>query len=361
MKCFLDNIIFALQRSGGASVVWIEHINRLLKEKNCDSFYIDYRKSLNNIFRKGISIPDNQIKYLSDRYLFLNRYLDLTLSEKEKHIFHSSHYRLDKNKYALNITTVHDFTYEKYVSGIRRVVHSFQKNHAIQGANAIICVSHSTKNDLLHYLPNVDKKKIHVIYNGVNTCFKNISSSEYKLLIPFHDKEYILYVGMRSPKYKNFSVVVELCRETHIPLIIVGGEKLEDRERKFLNTQLGANGYKHYCGIDSESLNELYNRALVFLYPSIYEGFGIPVIEAQKSGCPVIAFNNSSIPEVMGKSNFLINNTSLKHIITCIHELEKIHIRYEEIERGLENSNRFSWDLTYKNTYNLYNEIYNKK
>ncbi|WP_289105399.1 glycosyltransferase family 1 protein [uncultured Bacteroides sp.] len=361
MKCILDNIIFALQRSGGASVVWSEHIKRLLNEKDCNPYFIDFKTSFNNIFRKELNIPEKQVLFNSDNLMFIKRYINLNTKEKNKFIFHSSHYRIDKNKYALNITTVHDFTYEKYVTGIRRYVHCKQKYNAILNSDAIICVSESTKKDLLHYLPYIQENKIHVIYNGVNNCFKVENPINFSLDIPFSDKSYILYVGVRGPRYKNFSIVVDLCSEIKLPLIIVGGEQINDTEKGLLDIKLGKNYYKHFRGLSSNLLNELYNRALVFIYPSLYEGFGIPVIEAQKAGCPVIAFNNSSIPEVMGKSEFLLENNSFYALKNAVNEIKNNHlIREEEILRGLENSKRFSWDLTYKNTYNLYSNLYNQ-
>lgn len=360
MKCLLDNIIFSLQKSGGASVVWKEHLSRLTEEKNVTNIFIDYKKSWENISRKELKLPENDVRYYSDKLLWVSRYMDLKLNDEGKHIFHSSHYRINKAKDAINVTTVHDFIYEKFVPGLRRIVHSAQKKHAILNSDAVICVSNSTRNDLLRYIP-IDKEKIHVIYNGVNPCYHVMAEDKYRHDIPFDTKAYVLYVGMRHPKYKNFSLVVDFCAQKRLPLIMVGGEVLMSDEYRALTNLLGVGQFKHYRGIDTEFLNELYNRALLLIYPSIYEGFGIPVIEAQRAGCPVIAFNNSSLPEVMGKSPLLLEEISLQSLSRILDDVILVQKnRDEEIARGIQNASLFSWDITYRQTLELYKGLFDR-
>lgn len=361
MKCLLDNIIFSLQKSGGASVVWKEHLSRLTEEKDVTNVFIDYKKSWENISRRELKLPENDVRYYSDKLLWVSRYMDLKLNDEGKHIFHSSHYRINKAKDAINVTTVHDFIYEKFVSGLRRIVHSAQKKHAILNSDAVICVSKSTRNDLLRYMPEVDKEKIHVIYNGVNPCYHILTDDKYQHDIPFDTKAYVLYVGMRHPKYKNFSLVVDFCSQKRLPLIMVGGEVLMPDEYRTLTNLLGVGQFKHYRGIDTEFLNELYNRALLLIYPSMYEGFGIPVIEAQRAGCPVIAFNNSSLPEVMGKSPLLLEEISLQSLSRILEDVILVQKnRDEEIARGIQNANLFSWDITYRQTLELYKGLFDR-
>ncbi len=357
MDCILDNIIFSLQRGGGASVVWSEHISRLLEEQGINCSFVEYDNASNNIFRRNLDIPSNLIKVLSSRFLSIRRYINLNNNGKRKYIFHSSHYRIDTNPNALNITTVHDFTYERFVSGVRRKVHSWQKWNAIRKSDAVICISESTKKDLLYYLPDVDENKIHVVYNGVSDLYKPIKPSTYELNIPF--LEYILYVGTRHVPYKNFATVVKCCESLKIPLIMIGGEPITEDERVMLDNALGKENYLHVQGASIVELNEYYNRALALLYLSLYEGFGIPVIEAQKAGCPVVALASSSIPEVMGDSEMLIKEVdSIEQIINAICILkDSDRIRQNEISKGLINSQRFSWDNTYKGTISVYRNL----
>ena len=101
---------------------------------------------------------------------------------------------------------------------------------------------------------------------------------------------------------------------------------------------------------------------MLLLYPSFYEGFGIPIIESQRAGCPIIAYKQSSIPEIMGNTDYALSDISIDSIIEAVSFLSTHYQEREnEINRGLENSQRFSWDMTYKKTIDLYKKIYEKK
>ena len=362
MKCLLDNIIFSLQRGGGASVVWYEFLKRLINEKNLEYQTIEYDNASINIFRSQLNIPRELIKELSASFLFTKRYMNLNTESNSPFIFHSSHYRINRNKFSKNITTVHDFTYERYIKGIRRLVHSEQKWNSIKKSDAIICVSESTKQDLLHYIPSVDESKINVVYNGVSLDFSTIQKTDYILNLPFEDFGYILYVGSRHVEYKNFKTAVLVCKELKLPLITVGGEPLSKEEKIWLDTELGKNKYANYWKTPTLKLNELYNRALALIYPSLYEGFGIPIIEAQRASCPAIAFATSSIPEVIGNTDSLVHDISKDGIINIVQRLlSEGGLRKKIIEEGILNSSRFSWDKTYYDTFNIYKKLLNNE
>ena len=112
---YLDNIIFSLQKSGGISVVWYELLNRYIQKPLIDYQCIEYSE-YSNIFRRKIILPFDKVRILSSRFLFLKRYFDVSINCSNKFIFHSSYYRLCNSKNAINITTVHDFTYEYFFS-----------------------------------------------------------------------------------------------------------------------------------------------------------------------------------------------------------------------------------------------------
>lgn len=354
----LDNIIYSLQHGGGASVVWTEHINRLLKDPRFSVRFIEYDGAESNVFRKDVCIPSGSLEIKSNTLLALKRYLDLKSERNQPYIFHSSHYRIDNCPFAKNVTTVHDFVYEKYVGGIRKRIHSAQKWNSIRKADLVICISESTKRDLLSYLPDVDEKKIVVIHHGVDETYHPISKESYLMDIPFSTGEYVLYIGNRLAEYKNFNLVVDVCAKMRLPLIMVGGEPILSDEEVRLKAKLHSIGYAHYRGISNKELNELYNRARVFLYPSLYEGFGIPVIEAQRAGTPVICLNSSSIPEIVGDSNLCITEASLPIVCDLIKALEDSSFRYNEVEKGLRNSQRFSWSNTYQKTTAAYLSLF---
>jgi mannosyltransferase len=363
MKLLLDNIIFSLQRAGGASVVWQQHLERLLKDADFDCHFLEYDSAEFNFFRKQLYISKDLIDLKSSSFLFLNRYLDLNLNKNEKHIFHSSYYRLEKGKNTINVTTVHDFTYEHFIKGLAQKVHSYQKNFALNNSEGIICISESTKRDLLNFLPHIKKSKIKVIYNGVDEAFKVLSNGPniFKKKHYFEDYQYALYVGDRKTIYKNFAMAVEACSLVKIPLLLIGGGKLSVKEYKYMIEKLGDGNFISLLNVSVDDLNYYYNYAYCLLYPSLYEGFGIPVIEAQRAGCPVIATNSSSIPEVIGNTYLALDDPTPQKIADKIKELSfNNNLRNETIDISLEKSKIFSWQNTYNETTEFYRQLYYK-
>lgn len=343
MKIYFDNIIFSLQKSGGISIYFYEIFKRFHKD-NLNFKVIDSIKNENkNIFYRNLDLSKNLIKEnlnVSNKFL---RYLDVQIHDKEKFIFHSSYYRVCSSKNAINVTTVHDFTYERYFKGIKKVVHSYQKRRAILKSDLIICISENTKKDLLYFIPEAKNKKIEVVYNGVSDEFYKKEKIENEFDQKYSQQKYILYVGARRG-YKNFNLALDVLAElkNDFKLIFVGGEKLDKDEKQKIEKLLDRN-YEHLVGISIENLNSLYNYAFCLIYPSEYEGFGIPIIEAMKAGCPVIAYKNSSIPEVAGPS-LLVKNNIVKNYLDKIGELKNIKNRIYIAEEGRKFSENFTWN-----------------
>lgn len=357
MKVTLDNIIFSIQKAGGISVVWYEHIKRLLNDPFFKIKFIEYANSLNNVFRKELPILNDDIINKWSIAIKFWKYINIHSMDSHPFIFHSSVYRIDSNRNARNVVTVHDFAYERYVKGYRQVINSVPKFSCIRKADAVICISESTKNDLLSYVPDVDESKITVVYNGVGNDYFKMDSIKHTLNIPFEDKDFVLFVGNRRD-YKNFKAALICCKDLGLPLVIAGGEVFSESETAELKAYLPESRYYITGKISNKVLNELYNRAGVLLYPSLFEGFGIPVLEAQKAGCPVVCLSLSSIPEVMGKSDFCLTDISYGTITEAVKLLfENCSVRNQEIERGFINSARFSWDKTYQGTTDVYKTL----
>ena len=354
MKIYLDNIIFSLQKSGGISVYWYELLKRILQDKDFEPIFIDYNNK--NLFRKLLSIDNSKIISNLKLPIKLIRYFNPCWLNSPT-IFHSSYYRYFSSRKTTNICTVHDFTYEYFRRGLPKLIHKIQKGNAIKNADFIICISNNTKKDLFKFYPKINKKNVHVIYNGVSSAYKPIKNSllELRKLIPFSSKKYILYVGDRLSPYKNFKLVVESSKLSNIPVVLVGGGLLNLNEKSYLNKLIGSRNYCHLNNIENIKLNILYNNALCLLYPSAYEGFGIPLIEAQNAGCPIIANNSSSIPEVVGKGAVLIDDICKENISSKLNLLINNSIFVSKIIKfGFENSKNFSWDKCYLETKNIY-------
>ncbi|CCX62506.1 putative uncharacterized protein [Bacteroides sp. CAG:598] len=315
-------------------------------------FFLNFKRKPENIFYNSLSTHSN-IYRMNLFSLAVQRYLPVRLrSVKQNFIFHSTYYRYSTNPQAINITTVHDFTYEFFSSGLKKIIHCWQKYRAIRNSQYIICISHNTKNDLLKFLPDIPVDKIRVVYNGVSEDYRPIPNWKGESL-PFKKNDYLLFVGARG-SYKNFEFLVKSLKGTNYNLLIVGPDLLSD-EISLLNINLGKHYY--YMGrLSNEELNKLYNGAYAFVYPSSYEGFGIPVLEAQKAGCPVIAYNSSSIPEIIGDTPLLMNTLSDKELLEKLSLLSDYTIRERIIEEGFRNVKRFSWDRTFRETIEIYKE-----
>lgn len=264
------------------------------------------------------------------------------------------------------VVVVHGLEYEflpKAYSSWERLYMRFSIKFSCKWAKKIICVSENTKKDLMK-LYFVDEKKISVVYEGYDTeSQKSIKSKVHKVeslkgLIPntklkIQDTKYLLFVG-RIEERKNvigmieaFEILKEKYGIEH-KLILAGRggfgfEKIEKkaRESKFEKDIIFA-GF-----ISEEEKWKLFEGAEVFLFPTFYEGFGIPVLEAQSVGTPVIASDNSSIPEVIGDDlkEFLVDPNDSSDIANKLWRLlDDEELRRNVSEKGIENVKRFSWE-----------------
>lgn len=357
MRILIDNVVFYIQKRGGISVVWQEIISRILRERNVNVKFLEYGKTI-NVFRTGLDIDNTKIINRSGVFFFIKRYLNPKYKSNEKFIFHSSYYRTCGNKNAINIVTVHDFTYEMFYPFLKRVLHGWQKRRAIRKSDYVVCVSENTKNDCMKYIKDLDESKVKVIYNGVSERYFPIKDKE-SLQLPFPLQSYILFVGDRS-HYKNFDLVVEFWKCSNYNLVIVGSPLNRYEEMLFKNLRHG-NKYVILTDIPNDRLNEIYNGAFCMIYPSKYEGFGIPILEAQKAGCPVIAHDASSIPEIMGYDDLLLHELTSNEIQEKIQIIENQDNRDKLVELGVKKAQYFTWDRTYSQLMKLYRQAYIEK
>ena len=308
MNVVFDNIIYTLQRNGGISTVWNEHLRRARADRDLVCAELDYVEKMTPRFMERYRIP--------------------AYKAETPAIFHSSYFRVLPQEGVYNVTTVHDLTYHFYRKGLPKAVHLWEEERALRHSEAVICVSGNTKRDLLHFYPWLKEEQIHVVYNGVSDEFFPIPSVE--------KKGYLLYVGNSKAAYKRYDVALEVARLTGLELVTA-------------------------ANVTRAELNILYNEALCLLYPSDYEGFGLPIVEAQKAGCPVIAQNNSSIPEIIGPNGLMIQHDTPERMAAEMADIVRQLLSRPTdkiIAAGIENAKRFSWDLSYRQIKQVYENIY---
>lgn len=346
MKIYIDMIAFYLQKAGGITNVWKELLIRILGGELDIVLILQDTKCENIYFKQIMDFHPNVVLERGGK-VRITRYLPVDCDMEKESGFISTYYRISRNKSIRQYVLVHDFTYEYYVKGIRKHVHSWQKKKAVWNADVVICVSKNTKKDLLKFYKWAKEKEIHIIYNGVNEVYRKLDNVGYiNELQQYNNTPFLFYVGSRV-HYKRFDFAVKIAGESGYGLVIIGGGALQKEEIKMLHENMGDN-YLHISGISDETLNLMYNKAVALIYPSEYEGFGMPIVEAQMAGCPVIAHKGSAISEVIKDQSMLLENYSVQGAVKMINQLNDLNQRERIRLEGLESAKRFRWGETYK-------------
>ena len=259
------------------------------------------------------------------------------------------------NKKIKLIVTIQGLEFEKlprlYPFLKRKISRWVTKSNA-KRANKIIVPSKSTKDDLIKYY-HVNPDKIVIIHHGANEPSKEIENSKLKI------ENYLLYLGRRD-KRKNVRGLINafkiLKQEHNIPhKLVLAGPNIGYKISKSLQKEIICTGY-----VSGSKKWGLLKNADVFVFPSFYEGFGMPILEAQKVGTPVVCSSTSSMPELVWNpankepSAILVNPYKTKDIVEGIHQIVRNQQFADElVKRGYENVQRFSWHKCAEETLNL--------
>jgi glycosyltransferase involved in cell wall biosynthesis len=274
------------------------------------------------------------------------------------------------------IITVHDVLEHMYRqrehSGIRRAAHFHLTRRVLQGAARIFAVSNFTKKDV-EALFRIPPEKIEVIYNAIDERFRlghatdadrQFIAERYQVSYPF-----ILYAGRISP-HKNVGRIIEafsalkaeLEKEGKFPdlkLIIIGDELSRQPELRRTVVRSAVQNDVRFLGfVPIEVLRIFYDTAKIFVFPSLYEGFGLPPLEAMAHGTPVVTSNTTSLPEVVGNAAVLVNPENLFEIMRALHRvLLDQPLRDKMKQRGYEQAARFSWEASARRVLQAYREV----
>jgi glycosyltransferase involved in cell wall biosynthesis len=360
MKLLLDPQAFNMQQFGGISRYHAAVMAELLKMPDVEmELPLVYSENAYLIGSGAMSGYRNRLarhplvpRFVRKRLVrrFKEENLDLArkaLLRQDFDVFVTSYY----DPYFLDcigekpfVLTLHDMIHDIYPQyfGDDSVTIA-RKRLLLEKAARVICVSNNTRKDVLSFYPDLDPEKFSVIH--LSHSIDAMSAAAIAL-----PSRYVLYVGNRAA-YKNFGYFIEsvaplLAADRELFVVCAGGHGLEKSERALLKN-LGIDGQVVQRSFKDEELGDFYARARCFVFPSEYEGFGIPILEAMACGCPVILSNRSSFPEVAGDSAvfFELNDSQdLRGKVAAL--LSDDALRETFVQRGLRRAAEFSWRRT---------------
>ena len=367
MKITYDYQVFSQQRYGGISRYISEIASRISNIEDFDvkvlaGLYVN--KHLKNV-RSDLIVGKYSQLIIGDGTLIgkLNHEISkIFLKMNCPHILHETYYSIDRISPAncKIVLTVYDMIHEKlgdFVSGNNTEIVHQAKIKAIERADHIICISNSTKIDLLS-MTNVSPDKVSVIHLG----HPNKLSFDFSPHVQLFSLPYLLFVGQRAG-YKNFERLLNAYAnhgsiKNDFKMVCFGADPFSREELNLIH-RLGLNDHQviHIQG-DDQSLYQLYSLASAFIFPSLYEGFGIPLLEAMSLNCPVICSNTSSFPEVAAEAAEFFDpyyTDSISHgIENVVYNLEK---RESMIAHGQKRVEFFSWDKCAHETSSIYRTL----
>jgi glycosyltransferase involved in cell wall biosynthesis len=361
-----DKQIFHLQKYGGISRYFSEIIHGISKYEQVDVLPKNYfsnnehlkksqKNSLTPIYNyKNFKGKNRLIEYLNKRD---KKHLNNLIKAGKYDIFHPTYNQTDFLNFIPNdkpfVLTVHDMIHELWPDPdfTDYFNDKINKSILIPKATRIIAVSENTKNDILKFYPSIAPNKISVIHHGYS--FSSCKKLEKRVV----KEKYLLYVGGRA-FYKNFkwliSNVSTFLLTQNIQLVCAGGGCFSIEELQLIKTNNLDNNVSYTNINNDEHLSNLYNHALCFVFPSLYEGFGIPILEAFSNNCPVILSNSSCFPEIAGDAALYFDDQEslLNHLFAISSSSE---LRNDLIFSGNKVLENYTWEKSIKKHLELYN------
>jgi glycosyltransferase involved in cell wall biosynthesis len=292
------------------------------------------------------------------------------LRRERPDLYHAPHYVLPAGVRCPSVVTIHDCIHLMFPQYLpNRLAYAYARAQmwsAARRSDCILTVSEASKRDILH-LFNVPPEKIVVVYNAIDSHFSVTPSEDavarvrerYQL-----DHKFVLYVGNIKP-HKNLVRLIEAFDELRqgaledLKLLIIGDQisKVPALRRAVhrhkLHKQVRFLGY-----VGDDQLAILYRLASVFVFPSLYEGFGLPPLEAMASGTPVVASNVSSLPEVVGDAAVLVNPYDVDAIVDGLRRVLTDPVLAADMSRkGIDRAREFSWEQSVAKTWAVYQTI----
>ena len=375
MRIFLDGTIFSTGRSGGIIRTFQELLPRMTHIDSSVRFTLYLRRKL-----RGGDLPTaSGIDHLHERSIYPMRWLygkyqaqenllDQAYYQNSPDIFHATFYSRPPKIRTPYVVSVYDMIHEIFTPLQKYPAPKHwqfleQKRQSIQAADLILTNSHYTTHDLPKYC-SVDEKKIVTIPLGVSLPFSPIQDENRKItFLANHglSKPFFLYVGARRFN-KNFMGLFRAYAgfkyAEDIDLVAIGDDNpITKEELIFMNSLSPKGTITHLKIVNEDELALAYNTASALIFPSLYEGFGLPVVEAMACGTPVLASNASSIPEVAGEAALYFNPNNPDEIRAAMEAIFYSDTATTLKQKGLERARLFNWDDTAKKTLQAYKQL----
>ena len=362
MKIAFDYQIFSQQSYGGISRYYSRLATELLKLEQDVSIFAglhrnNYLSNLPNGLVKGRKLSKYPPKTAKLRQYANHYWLNYQINAWKPQVIHETYYSIvsSTSKRIPRIVTALDMIHELF-SGMfnKNDPITRRKKNAFKRVDHIISISHNTKKDLIE-LFGISSEKISVVHLATDVSVPNQYHSSVK-----HSKPFLLYVGPRSG-YKNFLGFLKAVSQSQklineFDIVAFGGGYFISEELNKIKSFGFKEGQVRQISGDDSVLLSLYQEAVAFVYPSLYEGFGIPPLEAMACRCPVICSNTSSLPEVVGEAGEYFNPNEVEDIKFAIENVV-FSEQYSEVlkNKGLQRVKNFSWEKCSNETLKIYN------
>ncbi|MBN1680160.1 MAG: glycosyltransferase family 4 protein [Anaerolineae bacterium] len=274
-------------------------------------------------------------------------------------IWHSTYFTLRENWGGKQVVTVYDMVYHVFPELFSEPKHEKTRIthcHCIESADAVICISDSTRQDVARFC-DVKTGNLHVIPLGLSHHFRQLN--DITRCSKTGERPFLLYVGGRGP-HKNveglFRAYSRWHRHQEISLVVVGRPWQPREEQLIADLQLTGH-VKLLSSVDDERLCRLYNQAAAFVYPSLYEGFGIPLLEAMACGCPVVASRIPTSVEITSDIPFYFELDDSESMIAAFDLALSEGRKPERVKAGFALTQHYSWDKTAEQTLEVYRSL----
>lgn len=339
---------------------------RILSEKYSENQYLLFAKNTSERTKRLLDKPNILFKKISKGKFSRQLQMGKDAQVENCNIFHglSGELPLKWGSAPIKkVVTIHDVIFLKYpqfYSFFDRKIHTWKFKKACNQADLVIAISEQTKKDIMHYF-NTPEEKIRVVYQTCHDAFKKeytaaeLSEVAHKFALP---EEFILNVGTIEER-KNLFSVVKAIKGTNVPLVVVGKETAYTKKiHRFIAQNNMQQQVIFLKNVGMEELAKIYQLATVFIYPSLYEGFGIPIIEALFSKTPVITSNLSCLPEAGGQDSLYVNPKNEADIrAKILHLWENLSERQRRSEKSFAFVQKFSEEQIAKDLIKVYHEL----